>query len=128
MRCELVLFSKKNKSSPRSGVFFGFSASGLVFFYFVCFVCFPASQNRRINHIRSSISSRNLHPRPHRAAPQSLFESLVYSGFNFFTAMPILLIGIFDKDVKQQTATECHKLYAVGRLGMDLNMRVSEVK
>lgn len=55
---------------------------------------------------------------------QSLFEDLVYSGFNFFTAMPILLVGIFDKSVKQQTATECHKLYAVGRLGMDLNMRV----
>ncbi|CAM9803620.1 unnamed protein product, partial [Ectocarpus sp. 12 AP-2014] len=54
---------------------------------------------------------------------QSLFESLVYSGFNFFTAMPILLIGIFDKDVSNQTATECHKLYAVGRAGMDLNLR-----
>ncbi|CAN0514299.1 unnamed protein product, partial [Ectocarpus sp. 12 AP-2014] len=28
-------------------------------------------------------------------------------------------------DVSNQTATECHKLYAVGRAGMDLNLRVS---
>lgn len=56
---------------------------------------------------------------------QSLFESLVYSGFNFFLAMPILCVGLFDKDASNATTTECHKLYAVGRLGMDLNLRVS---
>lgn len=57
---------------------------------------------------------------------KSLFESLVYSGFNFFLAMPILLVGLFDKNVTSATATDCHKLYAVGRLGMDLNLRVRE--
>lgn len=48
----------------------------------------------------------------------------MYSGFNFFLAMPILCVGLFDKDVRNETANECHKLYAVGRLGMDLNVRV----
>lgn len=78
----------------------------------VCPLAFSIPPNRNLNL---------------QTAQQSLFESLVYSGFNFFTAMPILLVGIFDKDVKQQTATECHKLYAIGRLGMDLNIRVSGV-
>lgn len=64
-----------------------------------------------------------LHPTVFPAL-KSLFESLVYSGFNFFLAMPILLVGLFDKDVSSETATECHKLYAVGRQGMDLNLRV----
>lgn len=38
--------------------------------------------------------------------------------------MPILLVGVFDKDVKAETALECHKLYAIGRLSMDLNIKV----
>lgn len=48
----------------------------------------------------------------------------MYSGFNFFLAMPILCVGLFDKDVIDETANECHKLYAIGRLGMDLNLKV----
>ena len=28
---------------------------------------------------------------------QSLYESYVYSGYNFFLGMPILLLGIFDQ-------------------------------
>jgi phospholipid-transporting ATPase len=35
---------------------------------------------------------------------QSLYESLVYSGYNFFLAMPILCVGLFDKDVDARTA------------------------
>ena len=90
-------------------IFVGFPQHGFFFFIssFSCFSCFRVFVFLFLLELE-----------------QSLFEDLVYSGFNFFTAMPILLVGIFDKDVKQQTATECHKLYAVGRLGMDLNMRV----
>lgn len=51
---------------------------------------------------------------------------MVYSGFNFFLAMPIICVGVFDKDVTSQTAEECHKLYAVGRLGIDLNLKASK--
>lgn len=49
----------------------------------------------------------------------------MYSGFNWFLAMPILCVGLFDQDVRSETALELHKLYAVGRRGMDLNIRVS---
>ncbi|CAM9697113.1 unnamed protein product [Choristocarpus tenellus] len=55
---------------------------------------------------------------------QSLVESLVYSGFNWFLGMPILCVGLFDQDVSAGTALEAHKLYAVGRLNMDLNIKV----
>lgn len=54
---------------------------------------------------------------------QSLYESLVYSGYNFFLAMPILCVGLFDKDVEDKTAMAAHKLYQIGRENMDLNVR-----
>lgn len=57
---------------------------------------------------------------------KSLYEAYVYSGFNWFLAMPILCVGLFDQDVRSETALACHKLYAVGRQGMDLNIRVRE--
>jgi phospholipid-translocating P-type ATPase (flippase) len=56
---------------------------------------------------------------------QSLFESLIYSGFNWFLAMPILLVGIFDKDVSEPTAMAVHRLYGVGIRNEDLGTKVA---
>ncbi|CAM9416596.1 unnamed protein product [Phaeothamnion confervicola] len=55
---------------------------------------------------------------------QSLYESLVYSGYNWFLAMPPLCIGLFDMDVRAKTITSIHKLYIVGRANMDMNLLV----
>lgn len=54
----------------------------------------------------------------------SLFESLVYSGYNFFLGMPIIMVGIFDKDVSQRAVMNHPMLYATGLYHMELNMSV----
>ena len=55
---------------------------------------------------------------------QSLYESYVYSGYNFFLGLPILLLGIFDQDVLPGTALKFQKLYSVGLEKQDLNVSV----
>jgi phospholipid-transporting ATPase len=40
---------------------------------------------------------------------QSLFEDYVYTGYNFFLAMPIITIGIFDRDISEVSAL--HELW-----------------
>ena len=55
---------------------------------------------------------------------QSLFEDMVYSGFNFFLGMPPLMIGMFDKDVSEKTLMTFHKMYMSGRERIDLNAPV----
>lgn len=53
---------------------------------------------------------------------QSLYEEMVYTGFNFFLAFPILFIGIIDQDISAETAYSFPASYAVGRLNSDLNL------
>lgn len=53
---------------------------------------------------------------------KSLFEDMVYSGYNFFLGMPPLMIGMFDKDMSQRTMLRFHKVYMSGRERMDLNI------
>ncbi|GMI06729.1 hypothetical protein TrLO_g8035 [Triparma laevis f. longispina] len=53
---------------------------------------------------------------------KSLFEDMVYSGYNFFLGMPPLMIGMFDKDMSQRTMLRFHKVYMSGRERMDLNV------
>lgn len=53
---------------------------------------------------------------------QSLFEDLVYSGFNFFVALPIVAFGVFDQDVSEQTLLKVPTLYISGREGLDMSL------
>lgn len=53
---------------------------------------------------------------------KSLFEDMVYSGYNFFLGMPPLMIGMFDKDMSQRTMLRFKKVYMSGRERMDLNV------
>eukprot|EP00612_Vaucheria_litorea_P000984 CAMPEP_0171460920 /NCGR_PEP_ID=MMETSP0945-20130129/5593_1 /TAXON_ID=109269 /ORGANISM="Vaucheria litorea, Strain CCMP2940" /LENGTH=1196 /DNA_ID=CAMNT_0011987199 /DNA_START=242 /DNA_END=3832 /DNA_ORIENTATION=+ len=56
---------------------------------------------------------------------QSLYESLVYSGYNFFLALPILCVGLFDKDVDDRTAISIPRLYHLGQKNSDLNIHIT---
>ena len=53
---------------------------------------------------------------------QTLYESMVYSGFNFFLGLTPFAMGFFDRDVSVATALRFPALYMSGRLGMDLNV------
>jgi len=53
---------------------------------------------------------------------KSLFEDMVYSGYNFFLGMPPLMIGMFDKDMSQRTMLRFKNVYMSGRERMDLNV------
>ena len=53
---------------------------------------------------------------------QSLYEEMVYTGFNFFLAFPICYIGTIDQDISAETAHSFPASYAVGRLNSDLNL------
>jgi phospholipid-transporting ATPase len=54
----------------------------------------------------------------------SLFEELLYTGFNLFTFFPIIGVGFMDQDVSPKTAERFPALYVSGRLGLDLNIAV----
>ena len=45
----------------------------------------------------------------------ALFESLVYSGFNFFLGLPIVGVGIFDRDVPQEVLLARPQIYGTAR-------------
>ncbi len=55
---------------------------------------------------------------------QSLYDNLVYIGFNWFLSTPIVCIGCFDRDVSAETALSVHKLYRIGIQHSDLNVPV----
>ena len=52
----------------------------------------------------------------------SLFDDMVYSGYNFFLGMPPLLIGMFDRDMSSRTVLRFNKVYMSGKDRMDLNI------
>ncbi|ETW00410.1 hypothetical protein H310_07047 [Aphanomyces invadans] len=52
----------------------------------------------------------------------SLFESFVMAGWNFFLALPIIAIGIFDEDVSPEQAMAFPALYTTGQRNDDLNV------
>ena len=54
---------------------------------------------------------------------QAVYEEIVYTGFNFFLFLPILYIGVHDKDISAETASQFPPSYGVGRLNSDLNPR-----
>ncbi|OQR83282.1 P-type ATPase (P-ATPase) Superfamily [Achlya hypogyna] len=53
----------------------------------------------------------------------SLFESFVLAGWNFFLALPIISIGVFDEDVSPQQALAFPPLYVTGQRNEDLNVK-----
>ncbi|TMW55340.1 hypothetical protein Poli38472_013231 [Pythium oligandrum] len=52
-----------------------------------------------------------------------LFESFVMAGWNFFTATPIIVIGVFDQDVSEKIALQFAPLYRASQQDSDLNFR-----
>ena len=55
---------------------------------------------------------------------RSQYEDYVTSMFNFFLAIPILLAGIFDRDITKTYARSHPETYATGRTNEDLSRRV----
>ncbi|CAM9846662.1 unnamed protein product, partial [Heterosigma akashiwo] len=55
---------------------------------------------------------------------QSLYDSWVYAGYNFFLGMPILIVGLFDRDVSEKTALGYPSLYMSGRENMDMSLKI----
>ncbi|RHY26854.1 hypothetical protein DYB32_007284, partial [Aphanomyces invadans] len=53
----------------------------------------------------------------------SLFESFVMAGWNFFLALPIIAIGVFDEDVSPEQAMAFPPLYMTGQRNEDLNVK-----
>lgn len=43
--------------------------------------------------------------------------------YNFFLAMPIICVGMFDRDINQPTLERFRWTYMSGRENMDLNVR-----
>ena len=46
---------------------------------------------------------------------QTLFESYIYTGFNAFLFVPILVYGVFDRDVTAKYASNNPEIYSTGR-------------
>ena len=53
----------------------------------------------------------------------SFYESLVYSAYNFVLGLPIIFIGITERDLPATAALAHPAVYAQGREGLDLNPR-----
>jgi phospholipid-transporting ATPase len=53
----------------------------------------------------------------------SLYDDIVYSGFNFFLAWPIIGVGIFDIDISEEKCIEQPQVYVSGRMNLNLNAR-----
>lgn len=55
----------------------------------------------------------------------SLYEPWSLSMFNtLFTSLPVLCIGMFEKDLKPMTLLAIPELYSIGRLSQSFNLRV----
>lgn len=53
----------------------------------------------------------------------TLFESFVMAGWNFFLALPIIVIGVYDRDLRDDDVLEYPQLYRPGQTNSDLNQR-----
>jgi len=53
----------------------------------------------------------------------SPFDSWVYAGFNWFSGMPPLLLGMFDKDISEDMLLAVPSFYATGLSYSELNIR-----
>jgi phospholipid-transporting ATPase len=55
---------------------------------------------------------------------QTFFDDFVYSGYNLFLALPVLAIGVFDRDVSPSLLEKYNILYVTGRERQDMNLSV----
>lgn len=53
----------------------------------------------------------------------SLYESWVYTGFNFILGLPIIFFGILDRDLSPEFALQHPQVYSTGRTNVLLNVR-----
>ena len=53
-----------------------------------------------------------------------LYDEWVTGMFNFVLAVPILIVGIFDRDITSKFALENPETYIVGRMNQDMSKRV----
>ncbi|GMF47301.1 unnamed protein product [Phytophthora fragariaefolia] len=53
----------------------------------------------------------------------SVFESFIMAGWNFFLALPIIAIGIFDEDVAPEQVLRNPTLYVPGQKNEGINMK-----
>jgi len=53
----------------------------------------------------------------------SIFESTVWMSYNFLLSLPIICVGVFDRDLTAEQALEYPELYGTGRLGISLNIK-----
>ena len=53
----------------------------------------------------------------------SIFESFVMAGWNFFLALPIICIGVFDEDVTPSQVLMNPTLYIPGQMNSELNVK-----
>lgn len=60
---------------------------------------------------------------PSLISGQTLYESMVYAGYNFFLGWPIIGVGMFDRDISVETVLRYPELYISGRLNLDLRTR-----
>jgi phospholipid-transporting ATPase len=51
----------------------------------------------------------------------SLYEDMVYSGFNFFLGWPIVGVGVFDRDISEEKCLSQPQVYMSGRMNLNLN-------
>ena len=51
----------------------------------------------------------------------SFYESFIYSSYNFVLGLPIIFVGIMDRDISAATALAHPAVYAQGRRNLDLN-------
>ena len=56
---------------------------------------------------------------------QNIFNSFMQSTYNVIIALPVLCLGIFNRDVSEATLEKHRFLYATGRLQQNLNFRVA---
>jgi phospholipid-transporting ATPase len=58
---------------------------------------------------------------------QLLFDDYIYSGYNFFLALPVVAFGIFDRDISAESLERYKMLYVSGRERLDMNIPVSSL-
>eukprot|EP00611_Tribonema_gayanum_P027179 TRINITY_DN6635_c0_g2_i1.p1 TRINITY_DN6635_c0_g2~~TRINITY_DN6635_c0_g2_i1.p1 ORF type:complete len:1273 (-),score=466.48 TRINITY_DN6635_c0_g2_i1:176-3994(-) len=56
-----------------------------------------------------------------------VFEDNMIALYNFFLGLPIIMVGIFERDVTRKFAMDHPELYYIGREGKDLNARVDGI-
>jgi len=52
----------------------------------------------------------------------SLYDQYLYAMYNFFLGLPIIAVGVFDRDISKERALGYADAYRTGRLNLDMNL------